>query len=389
MKIAHIVSTFPPYFSGMGNTCYYQAKKLAELGHEVTVFTPWRNEKFEFKDEKFKIHYLWPLIRYGNAALVPEIFIHLENFDVIHLHYPFIGGAEIIFFKKIFSFTPIVLQYQMDFNLPGPFCLISKIYNRSFNWWILEKVERVIVSSYDYAKTSKYLSYLLENEETKNIVVEIPNGVDLEIFKPLKKNNKLLKKYNLSLKNKIVLFVGGLDRAHYFKGVDVLIKSFSQIIKDFPESVLMIVGEGDLKEKYEKIAKNLEIEDKVIFTGKVSNEELPQYYNLADVFVLPSINRNESFGLVLIEAMACQKPCVASNLPGVRIIVDNNKTGFLVKPKNENDLSEKICLLLENDKLREEMGIKGRKKVEEKYSWEIIVKKLEKLYETVTKSWRR
>jgi glycosyltransferase involved in cell wall biosynthesis len=87
--------------------------------------------------------------------------------------------------------------------------------------------------------------------------------------------------------------------------------------------------------------------------------------------------------------MACQKPCVASNLPGVRIIVDNNKTGFLVKPKNENDLSEKICLLLENDKLREEMGIKGRKKVEEKYSWEIIVKKLEKLYETVTKGWRR
>jgi len=387
MKIAQIVSTFPPYYGGMGNTCYWQVKELAKLGHQITIFTPWRGERFKFSDEKIKIQYLWPLLKYGNAALVPEIFIHLENFDIIHLHYPFIGGAEIIFFKKIFSFTPIVLQYQMDFTLPGTLSLISRLYNRSFNWWILEKVEKIIVSSYDYAQNSKYLSYILK--ENKEQIVEIPNGVDSEFFRPDKKDRKLLKRYNLSEKDKVILFVGGLDRAHYFKGVDVLLKAFSQIKTNSSKNSLMIIGDGDLRPKYEKIAEKLEITNKVKFLGKISQEELPAHYNLADVFILPSINRNESFGLVLLEAMACGKPCLASNLPGVRTVVDNNKTGFLIKPGDSDDLTEKIEILLFNPDLAKKMGEMGRKKVEEKYSWKIIAKKLEKLYGDISESWQK
>ncbi len=387
MKIAHIVSTFPPYFGGMGNVCFNQVKELAKLGHDVTVFTPWRGERFPFQNENFKIHYLWPLLRYGNAALVPEIFIHLENFDIIHLHYPFIGGAEIIFFKKIFSLTPVILQYQMDFALPGFFRLFSSIYNRSFNWWIMEKVEKIIVSSYDYAKESKYLSYLLE--ENKEKVVEIPHGVDLEFFKPDKKNKKLLKKYNLPTKDKIILFVGTLDRAHYFKGVDILLEAFSRINNSFPLTSLIIIGEGELKLKYEKLAGKLKIINKVKFLGKIPQEEMSDHYNLADIFVLPSINHNESFGLVLVEAMACGKPCIASNLAGVRTVVDNNKTGFLVKPNQPKDLAEKIEILLANDDLAKKMGEIGRKKVEEKYSLKNVVKKLEELYKNVKSSFAR
>lgn len=385
MKIAHIVSTFPPYYGGMGNTCYYQARELAELGHEVTVFTPWRRERFKLDGLKFKIHYLWPLLKYGNAALVPEIFIHLENFDIVHLHYPFIGGAEIIFFKKIFSLLPIVLQYQMDFTLPGPFSLISRLYNRSFNWWILEKVEKIIVSSYDYAKSSKYLSYILQ--ENKKQITEISNGVDPEFFKPEKKNKNLLKKYRLSENDKIILFVGGLDQAHYFKGLNILLESFAQITPNFSQIFLLIIGEGNLRPKYEKLAEKLEITDKVKFLGKISQEELTAHYNLANLFVLPSINRNESFGLVLLEAMACGKPCLASDLPGVRTVVDNHKTGFLVKPGRVDDLAEKIEILLANNDLAKKMGEAGRKKVEEKYSWKCIAKKLEKLYKDVSEHW--
>lgn len=385
MKIAHIVSTFPPYYGGMGNTCYYQARELAELGHEVTVFTPWRRERFKLDGLKFKIHYLWPLLKYGNAALVPEIFIHLENFDIVHLHYPFIGGAEIIFFKKIFSLLPIVLQYQMDFTLPGPFSLVSSLYNRSFNWWILEKVEKIIVSSYDYAKSSKYLSYILQ--ENKKQITEISNGVDPEFFKPEKKNKNLLKKYRLSENDKIILFVGGLDQAHYFKGLNILLESFAQITPNFSQIFLLIIGEGNLRPKYEKLAEKLEITDKVKFLGKISQEELTAHYNLANLFVLPSINRNESFGLVLLEAMACGKPCLASDLPGVRTVVDNHKTGFLVKPGQADDLAEKIEILLANNDLAKKMGEAGRKKVEEKYSWKCIAKKLEKLYKDVSEHW--
>ncbi|MFN3301425.1 MAG: glycosyltransferase family 4 protein [Patescibacteria group bacterium] len=388
MKIAHIVSTFPPYFGGMGNVCYWQAKELAELGYEITVFTPWRGERFEIKDEKFKIQYLWPLLKYGNAALVPEIFIHLENFDIIHLHYPFIGGAEIIFFKKIFSLVPVVLQYQMDFTLPGFYSLISRLYNRSFNWWIMEKVEKIIVSSYDYAKESKYLSYLLEEDQEK--IIEIPNGVDPEFFKPEKKKNKeLLRRYHLSDKDKIILFVGGLDKAHYFKGLDILLKAISNLRSHILNVKLLIIGEGNLRPKYEKLAEKLAITKEVKFLGKIPQQELPTHYNLADVFVLPSINRNESFGLVLLEAMACGKPCVASNLAGVRTVVDNYKTGFLVKVGNSDDLAEKIEILLVNKNLAKKMGEAGRKKVLEKYYWKKIVKKLEELYKNIKLSFKK
>ncbi|MCX7779099.1 MAG: glycosyltransferase family 4 protein [Patescibacteria group bacterium] len=387
MRIAHIVSTFPPYQGGMGNVCYYQAKELAELGHQVTVFTPWRGERFKITNEKFKIQYLWPLLKYGNAAFVPEIFIHLENFDLIHLHYPFIGGAEIIFFKKIFSLIPIILQYQMDLSLPGPWSLVSRLYNRSFNWWIIEKVEKIIVSSYDYAQSSKYLSYLLEKEKEK--IIEIPHGVDTDWFKPREKDKKFLKKHHLSLKDKIILFVGGLDRAHYFKGLEVLLKAVVDLRSMSLDLRLLIVGEGNLRLKYEKEVEKLKIKDKVIFAGQVSREDLPTYYNLADLFVLPSINRNESFGLVLLEAMACAKPCLASDLPGVRTVVSNYKTGLLFKTGHSDDLAEKMKILLLNDDLAKKMGERGRERVEIEYDWKVIVKKLETLYGNVAKYWRK
>jgi len=389
MRIAHLVSTFPPYQGGMGNSCYYQVKELIDLGHDIVVFTPWYgDEKLKIKNEKLKIIYLNPVFKYGNAAFIPKVTKYLKNFDLIHLHHPFLGAGEIIWLKKFFYQLPIplVLQYHMDLIFPGPGRFLSEFYNRIFTLLILTRVKKIIVSSFDYARNSYAINKFFRRNEKK--FVEIPFGVDSDNFKPQEKNENLLKKYNFQKDDKIILFVGGLDKSHYFKGVDVLLRAVNKlkIEQEKLKTKLLIVGKGNLKPRYEKLARDLKMENEVIFTGAVPDKDLPNYYHLADIFVLPSITRSEAFGIVLLEAMACGKPCLASNLPGVRTVVDDQKTGFLVEPRNQDDLAKKIKILLENDNLRKKMGEAGRKKVEEKYQWLEIAKKIEKLYEDVSKN---
>lgn len=392
MKIAHLVTVFPPYKSGISNTAFTEVEGLVKLGHEVTVLTPkYNQEKFSIFDSQFSINYLKPILKYGNAALVPNIVRKLNNFDIIHLHFPFIGATEPVLFAKIRK--PLVIQYHMDLTLPKFCSFLIDFYNSIITKNIFKKADKILVSSYDYVENSGLISNFFKKNKEK--FIEIPYGVDIEKFRPEEKSKKLLKKYNLSEDDKIILFVGGLDRAHYFKGIDKLLQAVA--ISNFPAAAppgrgsgggkflvsnakLLIVGNGNLKEGYKKMAEKLGIKNKVIFTDKVETQELPDYYNLADVFVLPSINRSESFGIVLLEAMACGKLCLASNLPGVRTVIDDGKTGFLVEPRNVEDLAEKIKTSLESRELRKKMGDAGRRKVEEKYNQDKIIKKIEEIY---------
>ena len=146
---------------------------------------------------------------------------------------------------------------------------------------------------------------------------------------------------------------------------------------------LIVVGEGELKKEYSDLAGQLNIESKVIFTGYVPNVDLPKYYNLADVVVLPSIDKSEAFGLALVEAMSCAKPVVASDLAGVRSVVENEVSGLLAKPKDADDLASKINYLLTNEKIASEFGQVGLRKVKMKYDWGIIGRQVEELYKSL------
>lgn len=383
MKIAHLVTVFPPYKSGIGNLCYQEVIELAKLGHEVTVFTPdYGGAKLILADFPASIFYLKPFLRYGNAAVVPNIAKELNNFDVIHLHYPFIGGVETFVFSKIKK--PIIVQYHMDLGMPKAFSFLIKPYNLLVAKNIFKKADKILVSSYDYVENSQQLGIFFKKNKEK--FIEMSYSVDVNRFKPQAKRSDLLKKHNLTEKDKIVLFVGGLDKAHYFKGIDVLLQAMADLRLKILDLRLIIVGKGSEKTKYEKLVEKLKIKDKVVFADNVDNQDLPDYYNLADLFVLPSINRLESFGIVLLEAMACGKPCIASNLKGVRTVVDDTKTGFLIEPGNVNDLVEKIKNIFENEGLTKEMSKTARAKVETKYNQDKIIKELEKIYVSLAKN---
>jgi len=175
------------------------------------------------------------------------------------------------------------------------------------------------------------------------------------------------------------LFVGGLDRAHYFKGLNILLSALAKLEENVK---LVVIGEGDLKKKYQSRTDDLKMKERVIFVGSAISSELIKFYNLADVFVLPSISSSEAFGLVSLEAMACAKPIIVSDLPGPRTLVKEGVNGFLVKPADVDDLAEKIKLVLENSKIKE-MGEESRKIVEEKYNWSVIIKELENIYKKI------
>jgi len=384
MKIAIVTPTFPPYAGGIGNVAAFNAKELVKLGHEVTIFTPfYQAVQEEFSD--LKIKRVKPLFKYGNAAFVPALGWMLKGYEVIHLHYPFFGGAEVIwFFRRRFKKqkTKIVLHYHMDVIGAGVVKWLFKFHKIFLLPRIIKMADKIIVTSIDYAQNSNLAKWLSKNPQK---FIEIPNGVDSHNFSPQPKDSELLKKHEINFNDKIVLFVGGLDKAHYFKGVEYLIEAASRLRQENYEWKLVIVGEGELKQTYVDLAHQLKIHLRTIFTGYVPNEDLPKYYNLADVVVLPSVDKSEAFGLTLIEGMSCAKPVVASNLVGVRSVITEKMDGLLAEPKNPDDLAAKINYFLDNPNQALEFGRAGRRKVLLKYDWQIIGRQLDGLYKKLRK----
>jgi glycosyltransferase involved in cell wall biosynthesis len=385
MRIAIVSPVFPPYKGGIGNAAYAEALELANYGHDVAVFVPRPDKMTSFSTAfsgKFRLYQLTPVLRRGNAAFLPQLWRRLRDFDAVHLHYPFFGGAEVVYKLKIKSEKlkvklKLVATYHHDVVGRGFLGRFFKWHTKHLMPKILGAADKIIVSSFDYAKNSN-IKDIFEKYPEK--FVEVPFGVDTKKFEPAPKNAPLLAKYNLKPDEKIILFVGGLDRAHYFKGLEFLIKSIPTLnLKGGANFKLMVVGDGDLKSYYEKMAADFKINDQIIFVGGVESDDLPKYYNLSDVVVLPSIDQSEAFGIVLIEAMACARPVIASNLPGVRSVIDFGINGFLVEPKSVRHLAEKINDVLYNPDICRQFGQNGRIKVLEKYSIEKMGEKLEKI----------
>ncbi|EKE13729.1 MAG: hypothetical protein ACD_12C00850G0001, partial [uncultured bacterium] len=198
----------------------------------------------------------------------------------------------------------------------------------------------------------------------------IPNGVDTERFKP---ENKPIAKFKRDGKINI-LFVGRIEPR---KGLKYLLQAFKYVHKKFPETRLIIVGNGLLKLFY-KGFQDRELDENIFYEGRASAEKIPHYYTTADIFCAPSTG-GESFGIVLLEAMASARPIVASDIEGYRQILEDQKQGLMVKPRDPFDLTEKLITLIKDQKLREKLGKSGRKK-SLNYTWEEVTNKIEQYY---------
>lgn len=378
LRIAHVTATFPPYYGGTGQVCYHNALELARRGHEVTVFTAAHPPgEFAYPPE-ITVKRLPVLLRFGNAPVLPGLF-GLRGFDLIHLHFPFYFGAEAVTLAARLRHIPLVITYHQDVLLQGAMGAASRLHDSTLGAASLRSAACVLFTTLDYAQASQ-ARWLLQRQPQK--VGELPNGVDVQRFNPTVDGSTLRRQFGIGPQTVVLLLVAGLDRAHYFKGVSVLLGAMQQLAASPVH--LLIVGDGDLRPQYEAEAARLGLAGRVSFVGRVSGEALPGYYAAAGVCVLPSWTMGEAFGVVLLEAMASGKPVVASRLPGVRAVVGDGAEGLLAQPGDAKDLAGKLRQLAEQPELRSRMGSAGRAKVEAQYAWPRVVDRLEDIYADVT-----
>lgn len=366
MKIAHIVCVYPPYGGGIGVACRRQVESLAKQGHQVTVFTPKYNANQKNNTSKnLEIKRIKPFFKFGNAAILLKLFGKLKEYDLIQLHLPFIGSTFIVWlWKKIFGVKKeLVVFYHMDLVGSGFKGFLFKVYSSIFLPLILKLADKIIVASEDYIENSDIAKFYHKNKQKFLIK---PYLIDTVKFYPQERDISLCQKLAIKSEAKTALFVASLDAAHYFKGLTLLLRAWQKL--KFSNKKLIVVGKGELLDFYRNLAQDLGIEKEVIFVGYVTDEELVKYYNSADVFVLPSIDKSEAFGLVTLEAQACGVPAVISNLPGVRKVIKEGKTGFVFEVNNVDDLSSKLKVILTDKKLAQDFAQAARARVEDKFS---------------------
>lgn len=363
----------------------------------------------------FDIHVLAP--HYPGAATKEQ----LDGLQVTRFRYFFMPGEKLAyrggilanlkqkpwqyilvpFFILTESFTLVRLLLRQKFNLihahwlvpHGLVALIAILFVKSsppllctshggdffgIRGNLFKKIKRFILSK---STAVTVVSRALRDEVIKidpnhKKLHTIPMGVDLQnrFVPPSARTNK-----------GTLLFVGRLVEK---KGLRYLIDALPLILKRHPKVCLRIAGDGPEKNKLEKECTKLGVSDHVQFLGAVKNKHLPALYQTSDVVVFPSViaddGDQEGFGLVLVEALGCECATLVTDLPAMRDIIINGKTGLVVPQKNIRQLAEKIIRLLDNPKLSRSLGEEGRRYVETRYDWNIITQQYANLIESIT-----
>jgi phosphatidylinositol alpha-mannosyltransferase len=282
--------------------------------------------------------------------------IEEEKFEIIHFHEPLFPSLPCMVLP--YSHSVNVGTFHAYYRRSAGYTIGKPILNNFYN-----KLDGKIAVS---EPARKFVSRYFPGDYRV-----IPHGVDLERFSP---KIAPIEQFDDGKLN--ILFVSRLEKR---KGAKYLLQAYKTAKKDCPPSRLIMVGPGDKsRREYERWVRAVKLED-VVFTGHVPYADLPRYYHTADIFSIPAVGQ-ESFGLVLLEAMAAGKPIVATDIEGYASVVNSGVEGILVKPKDEQALASALVSLANDKNLREQMGAKGRAKAEA-LSWPIIAQRTLDFYQ--------
>lgn len=335
------------------------ARQFRARGHTVRIIAPCSKPATDdLKDILIPVgHHPVPVPSGGSIARITlslalsgsvKRLLRKEEFDVVHIHEPASPMLSVTVLRLSEYLT--IGTFHAFHSKPRGYGLAKPILRR----WFKRLHGKVAVSDPARKFVSRHFpgNYRI-----------IPNGIDVEQFHP-----SVLPMEHLMNDGKLnILFVGRLEKR---KGLDYLIRSFQLLKKDFPQARLVVVGPGErLLKQYKRTIEKEDIKD-VVFTGYAPYEDLPRYYRSAHVFCAPATGQ-ESFGIILLEAMACGVPVVASNIEGYASLMTHGQEGLLVPPKNEKALRDAIGTLLADRSLRDDLGGRGRLKAEQ-FSWELV-----------------
>jgi phosphatidylinositol alpha-mannosyltransferase len=359
--------------SGVVNHIAYLAHYLIQWGHKVKIIAPCTKKGAHyFEEEVTPVGRPLPVPYGGAIARVPvspwlpdqvgEILAQ-EKFDILHLHEPF---APMVCLSALLKSDSInVGTFHAFYTKPRVYWLGKPIFQR----WLSRLHGKIAVSK----PALEYVSHHLPGD-----YCIIPNGIDTNQFCPDGSGREEFADEKIN-----ILFVGRLERR---KGLVYLLNACAKIKRSFPNFRLIVVGPGTvLRLRYKKLVEEMSLTNNVVFTGFVSSVELPSYYRSADIFCAPATG-GESFGIVLLEAMACGKPVVATSIQGYASVLAHGEEGLLVPPRDEEFLADALLSLLHDKSLRLQMGNKGLIKAD-KYSWPNVTREVMNYYNSLLNSY--
>lgn len=368
MRIGIVSQSYLPIHGGVAEHVHHQAVELRRRGHDVKVITAY----FDRGDENFN----GDVIRIGHDVTIPMngAFVNVtvgrrlsdklreieaeHRFDLVHIHCPLDPFLPPLAIRNIQA--PKVGTFHTYMEQSN----VYRVLKGKMRWYVDRLAARIAVSRAAEQFIGKYLpgKYHI-----------IPNGVDTSRFNP-----SLAPIAEYDGERDILLFVGRMDPR---KGLKHLLRAFPKVAAACPNVDLVIVGGGVLSRYYKGLVPR-ECRNRVHFEGFISGAKLPHYYATADVYCSPATGR-ESFGIVLIEAMASGAPVVAFANPGYKMLLEDNPDASMLVP-NENDgaLAETLIKLLKDKEKRQAMAAAGPKAAA-RYSWPRVVDQIEAVYAQV------
>lgn len=392
MKIGIFTDVYYPAVNGVVTSIRMLENEMKKRGHEVYIFSPTKYEPAE--DEKLYMlrsiplfvakKYNFRVATFYSRTIAKEI--KDLNLDIIHTQSEFSTAlfGKIISRKYDIPFMHTYHTMWEDYMhyinpIKGGRGIYSKRFARALSKNFIRKAECVIAPS---NKTKKYLRYKCK-VKNKPIYV-VPTGIDI---KPFSRDNfkdeekfELKNSLNIDKNDKVILFLGRIAEE---KSIDKVIKIMPDVFSKIQNAKFLIVGDGPSRENLENMTKELNIENKVIFTGAVPWDKVPLYYSIGDVFV--NASSTETQGLTFIEAMASGVPVVAKYAPNISEFIHSGENGVLVK--NDKEFSKAIISLLNNKQLRNKI-ISNALITAKQSSSEIFGDKLAEIYTQVIENYK-
>ena len=365
MKILHIYKDYYPVLGGIENHIQMLSEAQVRCGHDVTVLVT-NQEKGVLIERRNDVNII-KASKFATVASTPlsiSLFFNLkkEKPDITHLHFPYPVGETSYLFSGIKSKT--VITYHSDIVKQK---YIAMLY-RPILKKVLDKADIVIATSENYIKQSPFLSKI------RGKCKVVPLGINVGEFSEsnIEKSDEIRRKYGIPL----LLFVGKL---RYYKGLPFLIKAMNTI-----NASLVIIGSGPMEKELKSLVTELKLEGKVSFAGDIDYSNLPDYYKACDLFILPSTEKSEAFGTVLLEAMASSKPLISTELnTGTSFVNVNGETGLVVEPANADAIAGAVKMILQNLPLMQKFGKNAFKRVTEHFTLDIMTARILDLYKSI------
>lgn len=392
MKVLQVVSSFAPAYAygGPARSSYKISKNLAEMGHDVTVYT---TDAYDDEQRYDPSEHAIPMpgldvhrfrnvsntLAYEfNLCLAPGMYRTLrrtvDDFDIVHVEEFRTPQAELARRAATRGGVPYVMQTRG--GVPRTLRSRQKwVFDKLAGEHLFRDAARIIATS--ESESNEYFDVFPETNPNK--IRHVPNGVDLDVYREVPASGNFRSEFGLNTDTPLVLFVGRLDD---MKGVDLLIDGFTEIREANPDAQLFLVGPDDgLQDDLTAQAARFGLAEHVHFVGPLYDTAKLQAYVDADVFVLPSKYRYESFGNVVIEAMACGTAVVLTEKCGASEWIPA-KAGRTVEA-SPADIAAGIIEILGDDDIRAEMATTGRELVLEQFNWGAVAESIEDIYNEV------